>query len=224
MRKTQSRRPPEAVSGALLAWLAGCLDSDELVEGLYGRPDEFIDQPERWEIGVVDAYADANDASAKIWLSFQKPDSHPEGDNPITRYAFSPATVWLLQAHLLDGGKMRVEANRNGAYYYLIIRIGGQDFRVARLITNAGPNHDVKFVGDHHDYTPENLKSMFEGDIAAQHGPEHERLNVVEGKSSREDAIGASIKQWRPGGIFSSPADYEAALRKVYAMLDRGRS
>lgn len=167
---TKSTPPPEAVQREIREWL------ERARHGEQGKPDRLIRGlcveagEERWEIGVVDAYVESDET--KIYLSLPKPPSHPKGDDPLTEYSFSPATVWLLEAHVAGGGELLVEGNKNGAYYYPIIRIDGQDFRVDRLIANAGPHQLAKQVpgNDHHDHTPGNIRLTSESAAVRQHG------------------------------------------------------
>lgn len=179
---------------------------------------------ERWEIGVESAWQRAGHHS-QIVLKLPKPSSHPEGEAPSTEYWFDQETVWLLQAHIVRGGKLYVMGSKHNSRYYPAIQIAGHDkpIPVDRLIGDLGPFHDArKVVGsDYHDHSRASIRSVSERWVAAQVGREHERANVKAGKVTRGAAIEASLKLWQQSVLFPSLDDYRAALLDVYAVLDQ---
>ncbi|MGX5830073.1 hypothetical protein [Mesorhizobium sp. 43Arga] len=140
--------PSEAIQADLLKWLEQVRSREE------GNPDRLLtglssSDPERWEIGVVDAWLHKSDPT-KIVLKFPKPASHPEGEEPTTDYLFDQETVFLLGALIFHGGRVGIYTSKSGekgntgkpnGYYYPAIWIDGfkGPIPVDRLIANAGP-------------------------------------------------------------------------------------
>lgn len=121
--------PSETIQADRLAWLT------QVQRGELGDPAKLLtgvsaSDLHRWEIGVADAWQHPRDPT-KIVLKLPKPTGHPEGEAPSTEYWFDQEAVWLLQAHILYGGRLGVYKSKVGkpgkpsGYYYPYIRIDG---------------------------------------------------------------------------------------------------
>jgi hypothetical protein len=127
--------------------------------------------------------------------------------------------------HVFCGGVIRVAGSKRNGYYYPGIRIGrGKLVNADRYIGGVSAYQDARLSDprDYHNHTRANINPTGEREVAAQVGPENERISSGKmRKATREEAIEASLKQWRESLLFPSRDQYRAALLYVYAVLDQ---
>lgn len=229
IKRIKGNLPSESILEDMREWLA------QVQRGEQGDPAKLLtgllaSSPERWDIGIADAWPHETDPS-KVVLKFPKPANHPEGEKPTTAYLFDQETVWALQAHVLRGGRVGIYTSKSGkrgntekpnGYFYPAVWIGGfkGHIPVDRLIANAGPRRLAKLANhrDYRNHTRANIKLTAERDVVAQVG--RENVRAVRG-AAREAAIGASLKLWRESRLFPTLDQYREGLMNIYGLLDR---
>lgn len=232
----KSSLPSEAIQADRLAWLQQVQrgeqgDPAKLLSGLQSSSDGH-----GWDTGILGAELYQENPS-EIVLTLRKPKprkDRPQDEVAWTKYRFDREMGWLLQVLAIYGrnddigvspsksGKKANTGKPNGYYCATIKFRGLAALNVDRLTSGAGAYQAAPLADprDYHNRTRGNIKPTSTRKIVEKFGPKNARSSRRPLRT-REDAIRAAVRQWREGGPFPSADSYEAALRYVFAVLDR---